>query len=127
MLFEHATAQAARVRKTDGGSLNEHSSAKIQGQALRRLTLLSTFFYSFAVLDRKLKKEKNELTGYLKIRCAKNFGQPAAESFFGTLKSECIFNSVYRTREETHLDIISYIEIFYYSIRRHSYLGYQAQ
>jgi putative transposase len=47
-----------------------------------------------------------------------------AESFFGSLKTECIFSSVYKTREEAKRDIVDYIEMFYNSKRRHSYLGY---
>ncbi len=47
-----------------------------------------------------------------------------AESFFGSLKIERVFDSVYRTREEARRDIVDYIEMFYNSKRRHSYLGY---
>ena len=47
-----------------------------------------------------------------------------AESFFGSLKTEMVFLSNYRTRDEARLDIIDYIEMFYNSKRRHSHLGY---
>lgn len=47
-----------------------------------------------------------------------------AESFFGSLKTERIFDSPYSTREEAKGDVIDYIEMFYNSNRRHSYLGY---
>ena len=47
-----------------------------------------------------------------------------AESFFGTLKTEWVFDKVYTTREEARRDIVDYIEMFYNSKRRHSYLGY---
>lgn len=47
-----------------------------------------------------------------------------AESFFGTLKIERVFDSGYRTRGDARTDIIDYIEMFYNSNRRHSYLGY---
>ncbi len=43
-----------------------------------------------------------------------------AESFFGKLKTE----RVYVTREEAKRDVIDYVEMFYNSNRRHSYLGY---
>jgi putative transposase len=49
-----------------------------------------------------------------------------AESFFSTLKKERIFDSVYRTREEARSEIIDYIEMFYNSKRRHSYLSYRS-
>ena len=47
-----------------------------------------------------------------------------AESFFGKLKTERVFFSNYRTRNEARQDIVDYIEMFYNSRRRHSYLGY---
>ena len=47
-----------------------------------------------------------------------------AESFFGSLKTERVFFSTYKTREEAKRDIVDYIEMFYNSNRRHSYLGY---
>jgi len=46
-----------------------------------------------------------------------------AESFFGSLKSEQVYFTRYKTREEAKRDIVDYIEMFYNSNRRHSYLG----
>lgn len=46
-----------------------------------------------------------------------------AESFFGSLKTERVFFANYKTREEAKRDIVDYIEMFYNSRRRHSYLG----
>ena len=47
-----------------------------------------------------------------------------AEIFFGTLKVEQVFDSIYQTREEAKRGIVDYIEMFYNSKRSHSYLGY---
>lgn len=47
-----------------------------------------------------------------------------AESFFGTLKLELVFWEKYVTRAQAKGSIIEYIEMFYNSQRRHSYLGY---
>ena len=47
-----------------------------------------------------------------------------AESFFGSLKTERIFFANYSTRENARRDVVDYIEMFYNSNRRHSYLGY---
>ena len=47
-----------------------------------------------------------------------------AESFFGSLKTERVFFRNYNTREEAKRDVVDYIEMFYNSKRRHSYLGY---
>ncbi len=47
-----------------------------------------------------------------------------AERFFGSLKRERTSQRYYRTRQEARADIIDYIEMFYNSWRKHSYLGY---
>ena len=47
-----------------------------------------------------------------------------AERFFGSLKREWTSHCDYETRQEARDDIIEYIEMFYNSNRRHSYLGY---
>jgi transposase InsO family protein len=47
------------------------------------------------------------------------------ESFFGTLKTELIYQRRYTTRAEAKTDIFEYIEVFYNRFRRHSLLGYR--
>lgn len=47
-----------------------------------------------------------------------------AESFFSTLKKECVFQNNFRTRQEAKREIFEYIEVFYNKKRRHSFLGY---
>lgn len=46
------------------------------------------------------------------------------ESFYRSLKVECVYLQKYKTREEARRDIFKYIELFYNRVRRHSYLGY---
>ena len=46
-----------------------------------------------------------------------------AESFFGKLKTERLTFGGYRTKNEARRDIVDYIEMFYNSRRKHSYLG----
>jgi putative transposase len=48
------------------------------------------------------------------------------ESFFGTLKAELIYRTIYATRAAARQDIVSYIEGFYNATRRHSALGYRS-
>ena len=43
-----------------------------------------------------------------------------AESFFGTIKTELIYQHKFRTREEAKDVIFEYIEVFYNRIRMHS-------
>jgi putative transposase len=46
------------------------------------------------------------------------------ESFFGTLKSEHVYQCMYKTRDEARPDLFYYIEGFYNRRRLHSSLGY---
>jgi len=47
-----------------------------------------------------------------------------AESFFHTLKVECVNEEDYQTREQARASLFDYIEGFYNTRRRHSTLGY---
>ncbi|MCP4147400.1 MAG: IS3 family transposase [bacterium] len=47
------------------------------------------------------------------------------ESFFHSLKTEWISDTIYKTRDEARSDVIRYIEMFYNSHRLHSFLGYK--
>ena len=46
------------------------------------------------------------------------------ESFFGTVKEECIERKSYKTRAEARQDIFEYLEVFYNRKRKHSSLEY---
>lgn len=48
----------------------------------------------------------------------------AMESFFGTLKEECVGNTVYSCHEQARQALFEYLEIYYNRLRRHSTLGY---
>ena len=49
----------------------------------------------------------------------------AMESFFHTLKTECVYHERYQTREEAKISIFDFIEVFYNRQRKHSTLGYK--
>ena len=49
-----------------------------------------------------------------------------AESFFGTIKTELVYNCIYKTRQEAKESIFEYIEVFYNRERLHSTLGYKS-
>jgi putative transposase len=49
-----------------------------------------------------------------------------AERFFGSLKGERTAHGQYATRQDARADVIDYIEMFYNSTRKHSYLGYRS-
>ena len=46
------------------------------------------------------------------------------ESFWGTLKEECVGQSLFRSRKEAKTALFDYIEVFYNRKRRHSSLDY---
>ena len=48
----------------------------------------------------------------------------AMESFFGSLKEECVGSSVYSSHEQARQALFEYLEIYYNRQRRHSTLGY---
>lgn len=47
-----------------------------------------------------------------------------AESFFGTLKNELVYDEDYRSRSQARMSIFEYIEVYYNRQRRHAFLGY---
>ena len=49
----------------------------------------------------------------------------AMESFFHSLKTECVYHERYLTREDAKKSVFDFIEVFYNRQRKHSYLGYQ--
>jgi putative transposase len=46
------------------------------------------------------------------------------ESFFGTVKDECVGSTIYSSHDEARLELFAYIEVYYNRVRRHSTLGY---
>ena len=48
------------------------------------------------------------------------------ESFYKTLKRELVNNAGFRTKDEVRRALVSYIELYYNSVRKHSALGYLA-
>jgi len=52
------------------------------------------------------------------------YDNAVAESFFGTLKAECVPENGYLKRATGQSDIFGYIEGFYNRKRLHSFIGY---
>lgn len=57
-------------------------------------------------------------------RCGNCYDNAVTESFFATLKTERVYRRVYATKAQAKQDIVTYIEGFYNTRRRHSTLGY---
>src|SRR6516162_10097874 len=52
------------------------------------------------------------------------YDNAVTESFFGTLKGECVERTSFKTQGQARQTIFEYVECFYNRIRRHSSLGY---
>ena len=48
------------------------------------------------------------------------------ESFFGTVKEECVGSTIYSSHDEARGAIFTSLEVYYNRIRRHSTLGYMS-
>jgi len=119
-------------RRVVGWSLQKRMTKKLVMDALlmaiwRRRPAPGLIFHSdrgsqYCSLDfqRLLKRHKMLSSMSRKGDCWDN---AVAESFFGTMKTEQIFFKDYRSREMARRDIVDYVEMFYNSKRRHSYLG----
>jgi transposase InsO family protein len=52
------------------------------------------------------------------------YDNAVTESFFGTLKGECVERASFQTRGQARQAIFEFVECFYNRVRRHSSLGY---
>ena len=120
-------------RQVVGWSMSNRMSRKLVIDALqmalwRRQPVSGLIFHSdrgsqYCSDDFKKLLKKHGMCGSMS-RKGDCWDNAVAESFFGSLKTERVFLSSYKTREDAHQDIIDYIEMFYNCRRRHSYLGY---
>jgi len=107
-LVERALYNALMDRKVESGIIF-HSDQGIQyaSESFRKLLKEHGFIQS---MSRRGNCYDNAIT----------------ESFFHTLKTELIYRSKYKTREEARRSIFEYIEIFYNRKRLHSAIGYRS-
>ena len=74
-------------------------------------------------------KEYRDLLKHLNIKASMSdkgncYDNSVVESFFGTLKVECVKNKQFDTKEEAYEKITKYIDVYYNKIRLHSSLKY---
>ncbi len=70
--------------------------------------------------------EKNTLITRSMSRKGNCWDNAVAESFFKTLKAECVYQHKFTCKEQAALAIFEYIEIWYNRKRLHSALGYNS-
>lgn len=120
-------------RKVVGWAMSDHLDTKLVTNALemalgRRNPAQGLIHHS----DRGSQYASHAYRGLLSkqgIRCSMSrkgdcLDNAVAERFFGSLKREWTTNQSYATRQEARDEVIDYIERFYNSRRKHSYLGY---
>ncbi len=115
-LVEHALEQALMRRRPNAGLLH-HSDRGSQYTAQAYLAYLQRYG-----IQQSMSRKGN---------CWDN---TAMESFFGTLKDECVRETFYASHEEARSELFIYIEArselfiyieaYYNRVRRHSTLGY---
>lgn len=69
--------------------------------------------------------EQNQMTASMS-RTGNCYDNAVMESFFSTLKRECVYQDHYVTREQARASILEYIEVYYNQKRRHSSLDYKS-
>ena len=79
--------------------------------------------YASNVFTQQLKNQGFQGSMSRKGNCWDN---AVVESFFGSLKQECVHWRHYPTRYQAQQDILHYITMFYNSQRLHSYLNYRS-
>jgi putative transposase len=107
-LVKHALAMALRQRQPAAG-LVHHSD---QGSE-----------YTSKTYQDMLQQHNIQVSMSKKGDCYDN---AMIESFWGTLKEECIGRNVYQTRKDAKTAVFEYIEVFYNRKRKHSSLGYMS-
>ena len=120
-------------RKIIGWAVQGHMETQLVVEALqmakgRRTMKKGLMFHS----DQGSQYTSDEFQEFLKqskitsslSRKGNCYDNAVAERFFHTLKDERVYHKIYRTIKEAKENIVEYIEMFYNSMRLHSYLGY---
>ena len=120
-------------RKVVGWSMSENLKAQGVAEALtmaiaRRRPDAGLLHHSdrgvqYACGDYRALLEEHGITASMS-RTGNCYDNAVTESFFGTLKTELVHRTRYRTRAEAQASIFEWIECWYNRRRRHSSLGY---
>ena len=130
-----ATVIDLASRRVVGWAMAEHMRAELICDALRmaitnRRPAPGAIFHS----DRGTQYTSTEFTDLLtEHEMIQSLSRPrqcwdnaVAESFFASLKLECIYRQAFPTRRHARRAVFDYIEVFFNRRRLHSALGYQS-
>lgn len=121
-------------RRVIGWSMSERLQSKLTEAALelalsQRQATGNLLHHSDRGVQYAAKSYQDKLSAY-EITCSMSrkgdcWDNAVVESFFKSLKVECVNRYKFRSREEARRVIFDYIEVFYNRQRLHSYLGYR--
>lgn len=120
-------------RKIVGWSMGDHLRAELAIEALRmaiaqRRPPVGLIHHSDRGVQYACQAYQRLLAGHGIVSSMSGVGNcydnAAMESFFSTLKTECVYQQKYATREQARRSIFEYVEVFYNRVRPHSSLGY---
>ena len=93
---------------------------------IRELLFHSDRGVQYACNEFKHLLDKNPLLTRSMSRKGNCWDNAVAESFFKTLKAECVYQNRFETKHQAALSVFEYIEIWYNRQRLHSALGYMS-
>lgn len=130
-----ATIMDLYSRKIIGWSMGNSNSTELVSQALlmaieQRTDVNGVILHS----DRGIQYASRDYQQIMKkhgIICSMNrkgncWDNAVMESFYHSLKTECVVFEDYRTRSQARSSLFDYIELFYNRQRRHSSLAYKS-
>ena len=121
------------LREIIGYSLSKRIDAELAKRALsnalaRNSDVSGLIFHSDRGCQYSSRSYRDMLEQYGILSSMSRPGCPydnsCAESFFATIKKECIYRRKYVTLEEVKADVFEYVELFYNRKRMHASLGY---
>jgi len=124
-------------RKVIGWALSDNLSAKDTAIASYRMAIKNRSIVGKLIFhsDRGVQYACNSFKNLLEangniIRSMSRKGNcwdnAVAESFFKTLKTECVYQYKFKNRQHASLIVFEYIETWYNNYRKHSTLGYKS-
>ena len=107
----------------------ENTVVKAFKDAIQKRTMYKdTIFHSDRGVQYASKEFRNILNQYTETQSMSRKGNcwdnAVAESFFSTFKKECVRKTKFYSKKSAEIEILSYIDSWYNTKRKHSSLGY---
>ena len=125
------------LRKVIGWALSSNLTAQATSMAAWKMALQhqppqkELIFHSdrgvqYACMEFRQLLNRHQFVTQSMSRKANCWDNAVAESFFKTLKVECIYQNDFKSRAQAQITVFEYIECWYDTQRRHSAIGYLA-